>query len=76
MPFLFKQFFILWFHSQIATNSKIQQGLYHGFAQGQNNLWMTPAEFNDYLSWPGHMHIFSGRHERLEFGLELKIHQK
>ncbi|ESW26478.1 hypothetical protein PHAVU_003G122800 [Phaseolus vulgaris] len=47
-----------------ASNHKgilyIQQGLYHGSSQGQNNPWMTPAEFNDYLSWPRDRHNFSG----------------
>jgi len=47
---------------QNASNHKgilyIQQGLYHGSSQGQNNPWMTPAEFNNYLSWPGTGTIF------------------
>ena len=49
---------------QNASNHKgilyIQQGLYHASSQGQTNPWMTPAEFNDYLSWPGDRHNFSG----------------
>ena len=48
---------------QNASNHKgilyIQQGLYHASSQGQTNPWMTPAEFNDYLSWPGDRHNFS-----------------
>jgi len=50
-----------------ASNHKgilyIQQGLYHGSSQGQNNPWMTPAEFNNYFSWPGDKHNFSGEVE-------------
>ena len=38
----------------------IQQGLYHASSHSQTNPWITPAEFNDYLSWPGDMHNFSG----------------
>jgi len=49
---------------QNASNHKgilyIQQGLYHGSSQGQNNPWMTPVEFNNHFSWPGDMHNFSG----------------
>jgi len=50
-------------HLQNASNHKgilyIQQGLYHGSSQGQNNPWMAPAEFNNYLSWPRDRHNFS-----------------
>ena len=52
---------------QNASNHKgilhIQQGLYHGSSQGQNNPWMTPTGFNNYLSWPGDRHNFSGEAE-------------
>ena len=49
---------------QNASNHKgilyIQQGLYHASSQGQTNPWMTPTEFNNYLSWSGDRHNFSG----------------
>jgi len=65
---------------QNASNHKgilyIQQGLYHGSSEGQNNPWMTPAEFNDYLSCSGDRHNFQGKQEHLELGLELEMNLK
>jgi len=43
------------------TNTYTHQELYNDIPEGQQNLWMTPEEFNQYAAWPGDMPHFSGR---------------
>jgi len=43
------------------TNTYIHQGLYNGIPKGQQNPWMTPEEFSQYVAWPGDKpHFFGG----------------
>jgi len=39
-----------------------------------NNQWLAPIEFNDYLSWPGDRHNFSGEAGASGVGIELEMH--